>query len=386
MIAVSSDPLLLNWEKIGDGPVIPLSTDTATPYRVFDPCIWRTGNHYYSLSAGYTHHRPSGRRLRADFLFRSEDLRSWEYLHPFVDDDVFGLPGDDGACPYFWPIGRRHMLLHFSHMSGGKYILGDYDTKQNKLIAASGGRFNFGAFGPGGVHAPSATPDGTGGLIVIFNMNPAKPTGEWNQIMSLPRRLTLEGDENLRVEPAGDVDSLRRAHVHLDERGLPANEEVVLHDLVGHTAEIAAVIDPVDAPTIEVNVLRSESERTRITLYPQRGFRDWRKYTGWEREKHRAARDSIVTIDTVDSSLAPDVLSRPPESAPVHLAPEEPFDLRIFVDRSVVEVFVNRRQCAAVRVYPSRPDSNGVSIRAHGSEARLLGLDFWQLDTIYASR
>ena len=37
------------------------------------------------------------------------------------------LVGDDGACPYFWPIADRHMLLFFSHTSGGQYLLGDYD-------------------------------------------------------------------------------------------------------------------------------------------------------------------------------------------------------------------------------------------------------------------
>jgi sucrose-6-phosphate hydrolase SacC (GH32 family) len=31
--------------------------------------------------------------------------------------------------------------------------------------------------------------------------------------------------------------------------------------------------------------------------------------------------------------------------------------LRVFVDRSVVEVFVNGKQCVALRVYPGRNDS-----------------------------
>ena len=35
-----------------------------------------------------------------------------------------GTVGDDDACPYFWPIGDRHTLLHFSHMSSG------YATRQ----------------------------------------------------------------------------------------------------------------------------------------------------------------------------------------------------------------------------------------------------------------
>ena len=145
MVAVSRDPLLLNWQKVTGQAVIPITSPDGSPlpYRVFDPCIWKKGDLYYSLSGG-TLPGPGGRPVRANFLFRSQDLAKWEYLHPFAENDRFSLVGDDGACPYFWPIGDRHILLHFSHMSGGKYLLGDYDTERDKFVVTSGGDFNFG--------------------------------------------------------------------------------------------------------------------------------------------------------------------------------------------------------------------------------------------------
>ena len=72
-----------------------------------------------------------------------------------VSSDPLLLIGDDGACPYFWPIGDRHILLFFSHMSGGQALLGDYDTARDKFVVTAHSGFNFGALGPGGVHAPS---------------------------------------------------------------------------------------------------------------------------------------------------------------------------------------------------------------------------------------
>ena len=107
MVAVSSDPLLLNWEKVAGKAVIPISSPDGSPlpYRIHDPCIWRKGGTYYALSNG----RDWWRAL--DYLFRSDDLEHWEYLHPFIENDRFTLRGDDGACPYFWPIGDRHILL-----------------------------------------------------------------------------------------------------------------------------------------------------------------------------------------------------------------------------------------------------------------------------------
>ncbi len=386
MVAVSSDPLLLNWEKVTGRAVIPMNPDESRPpYRVFDPCIWKQGDRYYSLSGGTLAHGPGGRRLRADFLWQSRDLATWRYLHPFLENDHYGRVGDDGACPYFWPIGDKYILLHYSHTSGGKYLLGDYDTGRDKFVVTNGGDFNFGPSGPCGVHAPSATPDGRGGVIAIFNMNPGRPTRGWNQIMTLPRRLTLGprgSADPLTIEPAGAVESLRRGHQHLGATSLPANREVVLDRIRGNVMEVVAEIDPGNASMVEMNVLRSPDaeEVTRIRFYKNRGYR--------QREfgRHGKARQqlgSVITLDSSESSILPDVRSRAPESATVVLGKDEPLKLRVFIDRSVVEVFVNGRQCVAVRVYPGRADSVGVSLRSRGRDARLKSLNAWQMENIY---
>ena len=417
MVAVSHDPLLLNWEKLTGAPVIPKASADGSPlpYRVFDPCIWKKGDHYYALSGSTLPHAASGKRTRANFLFRSPNLVDWEYLHPFVEDDRFTLIGDDGACPYFWPIGDRHILLFYSHMSGGQALLGDYDTERDKFVVTSHHDFNFGASEPGGVHAPSATPDGKGGVNVIFNINPAKPTEGWNQIMTLPRRLTLQGTDKigrdtLLVEPAGDVESLRREHRQITDMTLPANQEIVLGSIRGDAIELMVEIEANDAPLFELNVLRSpgKEEYTRIAFYRERGFRDWERFLSWrqdmlaaandgagagfvsnsllsasQREKLAAATDSLISIDSSYSSLLPDVLSRAPETGPVFLERDEPLRLRVFVDRSVVEVFVNGKQCVAMRVYPGREDSVGVSLRSQGQDARVVSLEAWQMENIY---
>jgi beta-fructofuranosidase len=401
MVAVSSDPLLLNWEKLTGKAVIPIGEQDGSPlpYTVFDPCIWKKDGMYYSLSAGTLPEGPSGKPIAADFLFRSRDLETWEYLHPFVEDDRFTLVGDDGACPYFWPIGDRHILLFFSHMSGGQYLLGDYDKDRDKLVATSHGLFNFGPSTPSGVHAPSATPDGQQGVIVIFNMNPGRHTQGWNQIMTLPRRLALDGDEKLIMEPAGDIESLRYDHRRVGETVLPANQEVVLEGIEGNAMELNIEIDPKNAPMVEVNVLRSPNreEFTRIAFLRDRGFRVQRPatHTGallaggapvvarHGQPRPVPVRQSLLTLDSSYSSTLPDALSRAPETAPVHLESDEPLKLRIFVDRSVVEVFANGTQCVAVRVYPGREDSTGVSLRSQGDSAVLRSLDAWQMTNIY---
>ena len=120
-----------------------------------------------------------------------------------------------------------------------------------------------------------------------------------------------------------------------------------------------------------------------IALAQEKGFSAGREYSPQVGQTGRSTRKSLVTIETSNSSTLPDVMLRGPETAAVTLKPDEPLKLRVFIDKSVVEVFINGRQCIAVRVYPGRDDSMGVSIRAQGQEAVLNNLDSWQMKNIY---
>jgi beta-fructofuranosidase len=205
----------------------------------------------------------------------------------------------------------------------------------------------------------------------------------WNGIMSLPRRLTLDGSDDiapLRQEPAGDYASLRHGFQSLENTVLLANQEVVLENIRGNAMELMAEIDCSDSQCLELSVLRSPNgeESTRIPFFPNRGY-PCREYTD-RRSKNRYG---IISIDTSRSSILPDAKSRAPESAPVYLEKGETLKLHVFIDKSVVEVFVNGKQALAVRVYPGRKDSLGVSLRSQGKAATLKSLKAWQMKGIY---
>ena len=342
-----------------------------------------------------------GLQRRANFLFRSQDLETWEYLHPFVEDDLFSPNGDDGACPYFWPIGDKYMLLYYSHRNGGRYLIGDYDKARDKLIARDYGLFNFGASWPGGIHAPSAVPDGKGGLIAIFNVNWGMPSPGWSQeerqtrhfgcwegqqLMSLPRRLSLNAGGEVQIEPAGDIASLRGRHTQIADCTIKGNSETVFDQLAGNAIELSLEVETNGAPVIELDVLRSpdQQEYTRIAFYRDRGVKPLAPGIGAGTPPDSEGTCSLAALDSSHASIQPQARSRPPEIAPVFLAPEENLEMRVFVDKSIVEVFVNDRQCLAVRVYPGRRDSVGVALRAVGRDVRLVVLDAWEMKSIYS--
>ena len=380
MVAVSRDPLLLNWEKIPGNPVIPMveTDERGRPYRVYDPCIWGEEEGYYSLSGSYMDGTFFGDCRMAQHLFFSQNLRRWTYLGPFVEGDIFTAPGEDGAVPYFWPIGDKHILLFASHQRGSQYLIGDYDRLHHRFKPFAHGRFNFGAMDNGSVHAPSATPDGHGGVYLIHNINAGKPAQGWDHLMSLVRRLQLGPDNTLSIEPTAALESLRTGHQHVDERVLCANREIVLEGIEGNAVELAATIDPREAREVSIDVLRSPdaAEYTRIRFLRE-------AHLSSESNGTRHRQDALV-LDASRSSLLPEVQARPPEIAPFRLADGEVLELRIFIDRSVVEVFANGRQCLALRVYPGRRDSVGLALHARGRDAILHSLDAWQMESIWA--
>ena len=166
--------------------------------------------------------------------------------------------------------------------------------------------------------------------------------------------------------------------------------------------EREATIDLKEAQMVELNVLRSpkKEEYTRIVIYKNKGFAGGLNYVAGDDTAYMPddllaglkgerlvrdfnARQSLVSLETEASSTLPGVSIRPPETATFTVGRDEPVKLHVFIDKSIVEVFVNGVQCVAARVYPGRKDSVGVSLKATGRDAELVSLQSWQMKSIY---
>jgi beta-fructofuranosidase len=91
-----------------------------------------------------------------------------------------------------------------------------------------------------------------------------------------------------------------------------------------------------------------------------------------------------LVLDVTRSSTRPDINNRESQRCHAAHAAGEPVELRVFIDHSVVEVFVNGgRYYLAKRIYPARPDSVGVRVFARGGKATLRSLDAWQMKAIW---
>jgi len=207
---------------------------------------------------------------------------------------------------------------------------------------------------------------------------------EWNQVISLPRHLAYNKENSgsgrqflydlnpLLIEPVEELKSLRFNTTKRENLTIPANGEKLLTGINGRAMELEVVIDPQKAREVGLRVLRSPDgrEQTSISLL---NAQHW----PWGEVKYE------LMLDVTESSLRPDVASRTPEIGPLFLNKGELLRLRVFIDRSIVEVFANGRQALLLRAYPSRKDSTGISLFARGSQAKLVSLSAYHMRSIW---
>ena len=389
--AISTDPALMHWRKTSRKPLM-LASDVHKNHGS-DAFLWKEEDGYHVIMRGsmLLNEYPNAPFRTGVRLWRSKDLRNWEYLGWMLPKNVkLTEYGDDASCPYFLPIGKdKHILIIFSHRRGPQYMLGDYDKKKHVFTPYARYRFNRAeGVANGDAHAPSAFSDGKGGVILIHSTTTSP--GMNHQIMTLPVRLTLNKFDRLHIEPVDTIELARKqeGHVRIENRPLPANKEILFDNIKGDAMEINAVIDPPKGyGAVRFRVLRSPDKREYVsaTYYGGCGMSGSSHYQYVKNPKFRfgGGWSDHFALDTSHSSVRTDCKVHPPELVEMDVPDGEPLRVRIFVDRSIVEVFVQGRRWMMKRVFPALKDSKGFSIEAVGNNAKIISLDAWQMKNVY---
>lgn len=400
--ATSWDPLLMDWEFNPDNPVIPGNISGRDPAMGFlqDPCPFKIGDHYYALfSTG-----PNGDKNAFSFdsfsfwhLFDSDKIDTgWKYKGDFIDRSTTALysrPGEDGAVCSFNPIGHdRHLLVWASHRLGPQYFVGRFDEPSKQFKPEYHARMGS----PQGILSWTVSgEDKQQGVVNVISkieqtfMTPASAGGE---VHTQVRQVSLDGDGRVLIRPVPGIESLRGDHQQVQPRPLRANEEVVLSELSGDTKELLIEIEPRTAKALRVSVRRSPAreEATDITFYPsiwKMGDAPAFNKVGrpWDKWNDFVEPQGGLLVDTTHSSLAPGKILAPDmvELEPWVFTSEnksmKPLQFHIYLDKAVVEVFLNDRKFTATCVFPSREDSVGVSVTALGGDAFLKTAEGWDM-------
>jgi beta-fructofuranosidase len=377
-LASSHDDLLLHWEKHPANPVIPDIGPDGEYLVTGAPCAWVEGNTTYAVT-GNSIHTPD----RA-YLFASTDLAHWQYRHPFYEGGKWTGWGEDCGCPDFFPLGNKHVLLFTSHLRGAQYYIGS--LSDHRFIPERHGRLAFSTVGRPGVFNEGLTLlDGQGRRILFGRMHEGRygtvqRAAGWAGILALPMVLSLAEDGDLRLEPVPELQALRRQHRHLAGLTVAAGQVLPL-DICGDRLEIRAVYDWEGAEEFGLKVRCSPdgAEQTQIRC----NVNPWQSHPAPARAALQGLQAPELILDVSRSSGSAEVSNRESERCRLALYPGELLELRVFVDRSVVEVFANGRQYLAKRIYPARKDSLDVQAFAMGGAATLRSLDVWEMEAVW---
>ena len=348
-LAVALDDDLNAWRKLG--PITP-KTREGDPqhgrYRSWDPFGWLQGDTHYAIFGGK---RPA--------VAKCPPGREWQYVGDLFAHGVEGVALDeDVSCADLFRLGGKDVLLCISHRLGCRYYVGEWRDEQ--FHPESHARMSWVDHS---FFAPESLVDQRGRRIMWAWLLDEPEFGVraahgWSGTMSLPRVLSFGADGQLRMDVPEEIEALRHSPVQAGPYTIRADAELAVEGVAGASLEL--FVEMASAGTseygVKVRVAPDAQEQTAIFFDPE------------------AKR---LKVDTRRSG--PAETPKAVEAAPFALADGEPLRLRIFVDRSVVEVFANGRQAIARRIYPARSESVGVSLFCAQGEVSVPVFKAWQM-------
>jgi fructan beta-fructosidase len=317
------------WTKYSGNPVVKNIADANRDPKVF----WHEASSKWIMvlyvERGTSH------------LFGSADLKDWRLLStvPFPDayecPELFELPVDGDPADSRWVIwegGSRHMIGKFD---------GQTFTPETEVLAAEWGANCYAA------QTWNDVPDGRR-VIIGWMRSGQEPYQNmpFNQQMTVPRTLSLRTTPDgirLFAAPVREVEELRGKKQSWLNVPLGL-DKALLSDVAGELFDIDLVISPQQSKS--------------VTL--------------------------IVGTTPIQFDTATDQLACREKTAPVGLINGQ-LHLRVLVDRTSIEVFVNDGRYVLSYAVQTQGGSTSLRLTADGA-ARVHSLDLWDLESIWPQR
>jgi sucrose-6-phosphate hydrolase SacC (GH32 family) len=331
--AVSEDEQAIRFRKHPANPLLTLKDHGGLKIEDWrDPFVFRAGGRWFMVTGG---HRAGGKG--GIFLYGSDDLSRWKFRGiPFE-----GLEAN-WECPNFFKLGEKWVLIYSPH-GPVRYYTGDFDLKTYKFRPGFHGRMDGDNF-----YAPNCMEDPKGRRILWGWVRGFKEGRGWNGCLTLPRVLGIRADGRLSQGPAPELRKLRGKEWQGGAFPLTENDGVrVLDGLQGDTMEIAAEIEPRSAREIVLRLRRSADGRRGADI----------RFDG-------------KVLDVAGTRI------------PCTLTDDKALRLRVFLDRSVLEVYANGSEAVTRVIYPDAKDL-GVEVRASGGTAKVNVMRAWPMKSIW---
>lgn len=353
-IATSKDGI--SFEKYEQNPVIDhFPVDGTHDFR--DPKVWPYEGKWYMVVG--TKKDGKGKAV----LYVSEDLKDWTYKGVAAESE--GTQGDMWECPDLFPINNCHALI-VSPMYGTQnekpfYVIGDMNYEKGIFTQGTCTTLDYGF----DFYAPQTLIDDKGRRIMIGWMEkwltkmPSQEFG-WAGAMTIPRELVLEAGEILKQKPVPELAELRSDYKRLE--AFEVSEKMTINEQQEKVSEIILDfnLNKTEASVFGIQLRCSEDgkERTEILLDLE---------------------NNEIVMERGKSGCGEKGLSK----APLVVKQDGSINLRIFMDTTSVELFVNDgEQVITNRIYPDA-NSNQFNLFTRGGKVCVNSIESWKLASVW---
>ncbi len=372
-IAIGSEDTL-KWEKYEGNPVMDMEIHAESGLIIGDwrdPYAWKGEDGlYYCVIGGHQVDAkfPDGRNP-SGFLYTSKDLRTWKFLNVltsrYIENEQATLHegvdvGKNWECPNFFKINESEdeWLMMVSPHSGVTYAVGKFINNifEPKIW------HNFDHSGV--FYAPNSLTDHKGRNIVIgwIRMNFYE---EWNGCFSLPRVVHLNEDgETITALPIPEIKELRGPHAKIGDIIVEPGKNLNLLE----NPEIEHLKDYFKEKSVEILLkINSKNSLQEIPSFYCELFGSTDLVVdgafGYDNEDKRfyIGKNSGI-LKLVEN--------------------EEALDIRLYVDRSVIEIFINDRWAITQSVKLTPDLKLGLEIYAESERITIESLDMWGMNPI----
>ena len=337
------------WVKYENNPVL-TEKDIPPESRLWmrDPTFFKTGA-TINMLIGSPWWPADGHGRGTVLLFQSTDSINWKYRHQICEGH-----GSMWECANMLPVGDGKHVLFVSDNPGEwlnrlvKYSVGTWKNEKFEM-----GEWNYFDWGERIPYAPGGFVDQQGRAIALgyIHVKGLATSPPWKNCLSLPRVLKLRADGRLGMEPMPELKELRGKHHQFDAFTLQEKSPNLLENMESNTFEIVVELENQNAEEFGFELLRSADEKTVVPV----------------------VYNTLTKEFTVGDTTGPFML----------VGDEESFKLRIFVDRTIVEMFASGRDVFTASSVTEHPEHLGMRLFAAGGSVQVKSLDVYEINSIW---
>ena len=333
-VAFPQDDNLIEWEKYQGNPVIANSPSGYLDFR--DPFLWKDGDTYYMIVGGGLANNGGG----ALPTYKSTDLLNWTRINALFSNSNLEESGFFWEMPLFYPLNDQgEYILAVTPLYDGKpanvvYWVGKWEKerftpyfKTPKLLDASNNN----------TLAPAIGRDAEGRITYIGIIPETRNVDDqiragWRHAFSLPRVLRLLEDSTVGHYPHPNLCRLRTNEIAISNRTVENGSKLNLPEFGGNQLNLSFTIKADSASRFSLQVLKN-AEGSQFTSFV------------FDLEKN------LIALDT---RYAHEQEAQEEYTASEYIFDyQEEINVEVFVDHSIVEVFIDNLLVLSTRAYPA---------------------------------